>query len=62
MTTLAAHGMMMVSRTSRRPGNALLRNCARPSDSSTVMPTTPTTQTAVFASTRTRGPKSNRFA
>ena len=36
ITTLAAHGTITASRTSRRPGNALLRNWASASEITTV--------------------------
>ena len=49
ITTDAAHGMITARRTIRRPGNALFRIWARPSEMRTVAATTTTTQTIVRA-------------
>jgi len=51
MMTDAAHGTISAHRTSRRPGKASFRSCARPSDTTTVTSTTTTTQITVLATT-----------
>ena len=51
MMSDAAHGTISAHRTSARPGNSLARNWARPSESSSVTPTTLTTHTTVVATT-----------
>ena len=47
----AAHGTISAHRTTRRPGNSRLRNCASPSEIRSVTPTTTTTHTTVLATT-----------
>src|SRR5438445_7473217 len=48
MISEAAHGTMSAARTSHRPGKAWCRSWARPSDTTTVTPTTAATHTAVW--------------
>ena len=51
MISEAAHGTISAQRTSAGPGNAAFRNWARPSEITTVTPTTVATHTIVFATT-----------
>ena len=61
ITTLAAHGTITASRTSRRPGNAWWSSCASASEITIVTATTPTTQTTVFSRIRSRLCRSSRL-